>query len=67
MGKLDRFEDRRSIVKSNFDRLTKSHLAEATFLIRRAKSINPEINLENELKRNEERWKNGIEELRKSN
>lgn len=44
-------------------RLTRSRLAEATFLIRRAKSINPEINLENELKRNEEQWKKGIEEL----
>ena len=56
-----------AIAKANFTSLTRSRLAEATFLIRRAKSINPELNLDAELKKNEEKWKEGIEELRMVN
>jgi hypothetical protein len=43
-----------TIAHPHFDRLTQSRRPEAAFLIRRAKSINPELNVEQELKRAKE-------------
>ena len=48
----------------NFDRLTQSRLPEAAFLISCAKTISPELNVEQEMKRVRDRWKVSVEELR---
>ena len=53
-----------NVARSNFDSLTQSRLPEAAFLIDRAKTINPELNVEQEMKRVRERWKTSAEELR---
>ena len=53
-----------NFARSNFDLLTQSRLPEAAFLIDRAKTINPELNVEQEMKRVRERWKTSAKELR---
>jgi WD domain, G-beta repeat len=51
-------------VSKNFDFLTQAYLAEANFLVRRAKNINPELNLQQELKQIEKRWKERVNAVR---
>ncbi len=53
-----------NVARSNFDSLTQSRLPEAAFLIDRAKTINLELNVEQEMKRVRDRWKVSVEELR---
>ena len=45
---------RPTIARSNLNSLTQSRLPEAAFLIDRAKIINPELNVEQEMKRAKE-------------
>jgi hypothetical protein len=51
-------------IEKNFDFLTQAYLEEANFLVRRAKTINPELNVEQEMKRVRDKWKASVDELR---
>jgi WD40 repeat protein len=48
----------------NFDFLTQSYLEEANFLVRRAHSIDPNLNLNQELNQIKDEWKESVNQLK---
>jgi uncharacterized protein with WD repeat len=48
----------------NFDLLTQAYLEEANFLVRRAHSINPDLNLNQELKQIKDQWQESVKYLK---
>jgi hypothetical protein len=54
-----------TIVDQKFDFLTQAYLEEANFLAKRAKAINPDLNLEQALNQIKQQWQKSVDDLRK--